>query len=72
MAGEKDAPKCICRACPSYVKCDEGIAYCFSGKSACIKKEKGCLCPGCPVQSKAGFSKVFYCTRGSNKEQSGK
>jgi len=61
--------KCICKMCPTYVKCDESVAYCFVGKSRCITKENGCLCPGCPVQAKTGFGHVFYCTRGAEKVQ---
>jgi hypothetical protein len=70
---EKEAiGKCICKVCPTYVKCEGSIAYCFTGKNKCIQKAKGCLCPGCPVQNKTGFTRLFYCMRGSNKEQTGK
>jgi hypothetical protein len=62
---------CMCRMCPSYVDCGEEIAFCLtaSGKSTCIKMEKGCLCPGCPVLDREGFEHVYYCTRGSETEQ---
>jgi hypothetical protein len=62
---------CICKRCPSYAECDETIGYCLArtGKSKCIVKEKGCLCPACPVASKEGLKHVFYCTRKSEKEQ---
>ena len=62
--------KCNCPACPSYVNCKEH-AFCFEqiGKSRCIKEEKGCLCPACPVQDKQKFKHVFYCIRGSEKQQ---
>ena len=63
---------CICRMCPSFVDCNEEIAFCLADttKSVCIKEEKGCLCPGCPVQEEENFQHVFYCTRGSQTEQS--
>ena len=48
---------CMCRMCPSFVDCEEEIAFCLAstGKSACIKKEKGCLCPACPGPEAEGF-----------------
>lgn len=62
---------CICESCPSYdASCREkGFCYPTIGKSKCIKKEKGCICPGCPVQESMGYGNVFYCTRGSDVEQ---
>ncbi len=62
---------CICGMCPSFVKCNEEIAYCLAkeGTSDCIKKEQGCLCPGCPVQAEENFLHVYYCTRGSETGQ---
>jgi hypothetical protein len=62
---------CLCRMCPSFVACNEEIAFCLSatGKSACIREEKGCLCPGCPVLDEEGFRHVYYCTRGSETDQ---
>lgn len=69
---EKDAiNKCICLKCPSYLKCNEKIAYCITAKSRskCINIEKGCICPACPVQTISGFNHVYYCTRGSEKKQ---
>jgi hypothetical protein len=63
---------CICRMCPSFVDCNEEIAFCLADttKSICITKEQGCLCPGCPVQEEENFQYVFYCTRGSQTGQS--
>lgn len=55
---------CICRGCPSFVKCSEEIAYCVNEKSKCIKNKKGCICPGCRVQIENGFKRVFYCIDG--------
>ena len=62
---------CQCEMCPSFVDCGETIAFCIgaTGKSACIREEQGCLCPGCPVQEKEGFSHVYYCTRGTETSQ---
>ena len=59
---------CLCSGCPSYVNCKE-LTFCLDGKSKCIKEEKGCLCPGCPVQNKMNFKHVYYCRRGSEKQQ---
>lgn len=63
---------CICRQCPSWEDCEEKIGYCFSsvGKSVCIKDEKGCICPTCPVAEKMKLKHMYFCTRGSEKEQS--
>ena len=65
--------ECICPGCPSYVSCNEKIAYCMpeGGKSTCIKVESGCLCPGCPVQVNKGFTHEFYCTRGNERQLTG-
>ena len=70
--GEKEVLKlCMCAACPSFVKCDEKLGFCLArkGKSICIIKERGCLCPACPVRDKEILIHVFYCTRGSEPEQ---
>jgi len=69
---KKEAIKlCICSLCPTFIECREEIAFCFltTGKSKCIKEEKGCLCPSCSVQEKMGFKHVYYCTRGNEKDQ---
>lgn len=62
---------CLCRDCPSFVECQEEIAYCLgtTGRSTCIREEQGCLCPGCPVLDREGFTHVYYCTRGSETAQ---
>jgi len=64
---------CICGTCPTWIKCGEAWAYCLieSGKSKCIKEEKGCVCPACPVQSQEGFTDQYYCTKGSEAELRG-
>ena len=70
---KKVLSKCVCAACPSWVECGEKGGYCFVaiGKSGCIKEEKGCICGGCPVTKMMGLKHGYYCTRGSEKEQSG-
>ena len=62
---------CVCRTCPSYFDCGERLAFCLweSGKSKCMMIERGCICPGCPVQQQMGLLHEYYCTRGSEKEQ---
>ena len=60
---------CICKVCPTYIECTEEIAFCLSTKSKCIKEEKGCLCPGCPVHEKMEFKNVYYCIHGNEKDQ---
>ena len=71
MDRNKGIGLCLCPECPSFVDCKEEIAYCLApaGKSACIREEAGCLCPGCPVLEEEGFSHVYYCTRGSETDQ---
>ena len=61
--------KCICGSCPSYVECKEKIGFCIArkGKSKCIEKEIGCICPACPVARKEGLRHAYYCTRGREK-----
>ncbi len=63
---------CLCRLCPSFVDCNEEIAFCLAdkGTSGCIRTEQGCLCPGCPVQEKENFQHVYYCIRGNERDQS--
>jgi hypothetical protein len=63
---------CICDSCPSWEECGEKGGYCLVmiGKSSCIKEERGCICGGCPVTDKLGLKHMYYCTRGSAKEQS--
>ena len=62
---------CLCPSCPSYLDECKDKAFCYpaGGKSKCIKKEQGCICPGCPVQSAMNYTRVYYCTRGSDVEQ---
>ena len=61
---------CICVKCPTYIGTGENkLTFCAIGKSTIIKKEKGCICPGCPVQKNMALRWNYYCTRGSGKEQ---
>ncbi|MBN2517388.1 MAG: DUF2769 domain-containing protein [Candidatus Altiarchaeota archaeon] len=64
---------CICPDCPSWVECREKGAYCLEavGRSNCITKEEGCLCPACPLVEKLNLKYTYFCTRGSEKEQAG-
>lgn len=64
---------CICGSCPSWVACDEKGGFCFPtiGKSNCITEENGCICGGCPVTEKMGLKNMYFCTKGSEKEQLG-
>ncbi|MBP2146931.1 hypothetical protein J2129_002385 [Methanofollis sp. W23] len=65
---------CTCTECPSFEDCGEEGGYCFPsiGMSACITAEKGCICGGCPVYEKMGLEHIYYCSRGSEKDQAGK
>jgi len=57
--------KCLCAGCPSYIKGDEMVGYCFplNGASNVIKWEKGCLCETCPVFKEYDLDHTYYCTR---------
>ncbi len=62
---------CICGKCPTYVGTGEKkLTFCAIGKSTIIKKDKGCLCPGCPVQKTMALRWDRYCLKGSGMEQS--
>lgn len=63
---------CICRGCSSYISCGE-LGFCFQtiGKSKCIKREIECECPHCPITKKSKLKNIYYCTRGSEKNQTG-
>lgn len=64
---------CTCKNCPSYLESDEPVGYCFVmiGKSKNITEEKGCICGGCPIYEKMELKNTYYCTRDSEKVQSG-
>ncbi len=63
---------CICIKCPTYIGTGEKkLTFCAIGKSTIIKKNKGCMCPTCPVQGMMALRWNLYCLKGSGKEQSG-
>lgn len=67
---KKLTPMCTCGGCPSYKGTTETILlFCYTGKSGKIKKEKGCICPGCPVAKQMGLKRNYFCTRGNEKQQ---
>ncbi len=62
--------KCICGMCPTYMGTGEKkLTFCAIGKSTVVKKENGCICPGCPVQMELALRWDYYCIKGSGKEQ---
>ncbi|NYZ76973.1 DUF2769 domain-containing protein [Candidatus Micrarchaeota archaeon] len=65
---------CLCPTCPSWVSCREKGGFCLPdvGRSKCIAEEKGCICGACRVTKMFALKHGYYCTRGSEKEQSGK
>lgn len=70
---QKVLEMCICSRCPSWTECGEKGGFCFPtiGKSSCITDEKGCICPACPVADEMSLKNDYYCTKGSEKDQSG-
>lgn len=63
---------CVCGKCPTYVGTGEKkLTFCVIGKSTIIKKDKGCLCPTCPVKKNLALRWDRYCLKGSGKQQSG-
>jgi len=72
MILRKREEQCICPQCPNYKECnpeENELAFCSTGKSACIAEEKKCICPTCPLAAELGLNNTFYCTRGSEKQQ---
>lgn len=69
---EQSKTMCICVGCPSYRGTGEtGLLFCGIGKSSIIKEEKGCSCGLCPVVVHMGLTRLYYCTRGNEKDQRG-
>jgi hypothetical protein len=57
---------CVCGKCPTYTGSGEKkLTFCAIGKSTIIKKDKGCLCPTCPVQKNLALRWDRYCLKGS-------
>ena len=44
----------------------EGL-FCAFGKSKCITKEKGCICPKCEVYNENNLSKMYFCLEENGK-----
>ena len=74
MSADETSVMCICRTCPSWVECKEKVGYCHPkiGRSKCIKNENGCICGGCPVHSRMKYTSHYFCTRGTEQEQTKK
>lgn len=62
---------CLCPTCPSWVECGEQGGFCVPsvGKSKCIGKAHGCVCPICPIATKFKLKHDYYCMKGSEKER---
>ena len=56
---------CKCAGCPTYVKGDSPIGYCFPliGTSRKIQKEVKCVCSTCSIYNEYELSHTYYCTR---------
>lgn len=56
---------CKCQGCPTYVKGDSPIGYCYPmiGTSRNIQWEKECICETCPIFKEFELTHTFYCTR---------
>ncbi|NYT06533.1 MAG: DUF2769 domain-containing protein [Methanomicrobiales archaeon] len=69
---DKRTGQCICPQCPTYKECQapaKEAVFCTIGKSGCITKEVKCICSTCPFAAEFGLKNMFYCTRGSEKQQ---
>jgi hypothetical protein len=65
---------CFCIDCPTNLTCSQEpkqTLFCFVGKYDCELTMKVCLCPTCPVKSRAGLVKFYYCIRGNEELQRG-
>lgn len=56
---------CKCPGCPTYVKGDSPVGYCFPliGTSKKIQWEKDCICNTCPIFKEYELDHSHYCTR---------
>lgn len=63
---------CKCPTCPTYVKGDAPVGYCFPaiGTSKKIEWEKDCICGTCPIYKEYELNHTFFCTRCSQVCQS--
>jgi hypothetical protein len=67
---EQSKTMCICKECPSYKDTGESaLLFCGTGKSSIITDENGCTCGLCPVIAHMGLTRLYYCTRGNEKDQ---
>jgi hypothetical protein len=43
--------------------------YCLLGMSfGCVRDDRGCICPGCPIYIEHGMMKKDFCMKGSEKD----
>lgn len=56
---------CKCTGCPTYVKGDSPVGYCYPmiGTSQKIQWEKDCKCQTCSIYKEYELTHTFYCTR---------
>jgi len=63
---------CLCSSCPSFTGSAEKngeTLYCLLGMSfGCIRDDRGCICPGCPIYIEHGMMKKDFCMKGSEKD----
>jgi hypothetical protein len=72
---EANKKLCICPECPTYTDCarkQKELLYCAVGKSpSCITEEVACICPTCPITEQLGLTHMYFCTKGTEREQRG-
>lgn len=56
---------CKCQGCPTYIKGDSPVGYCFPliGTSKKIQWEKDCICSTCSIFKEYELDHSHYCTR---------
>jgi len=59
----KNAGKCVCGTCPTYIKGDTGF-FCGVGKSLKPVTKKGCVCGDCPNFKEYGLKDGYFCLSG--------
>lgn len=50
-----------CGKCPSYPEHSREALYCARGKSKSEIERIECLCPDCPIWTKYGLGRQYYC-----------
>jgi len=60
--------RCICYRCPSYIG-ETKKGFCAKGGSEKIKRELGCICPGCAMKERLMLKNLYYCIYGAESEQ---